>query len=101
MFAGDIPQCNVDGADGAHDGGAAKVAGAVHVLPVVLDAEWVLTNQVASELTDNALGALQIAPRTCLTQARDAFIGVDLDKQVVVYRQRVNSGYLNGLPPWE
>ena len=63
MFAGDIPQRNVDGADGAHDGGAAKVAGAVHILPVVLDTKRVLTNQVAGELVDDALGAFPGSPR--------------------------------------
>ena len=49
MLAGDVPEGDVDGAERAHYGGAAKVAPAVEVLPVVFDAKGVLADQIAFE----------------------------------------------------
>ena len=62
MFAGDVPEGDVDRAERAHDGGAAEVAPAVEVLPVVLDAERVLADQVAFEGVDRGRGGLQKSP---------------------------------------
>ena len=49
MLAGDIPEGDVDRAQRAHDGRAAEVGPAVEVLPVVLDPQRVLADQVALE----------------------------------------------------
>ena len=38
VFAHDVPECDIDCAESTHDGGAAEVGEAVHVLPVVFDA---------------------------------------------------------------
>ena len=54
VLAGDIPEGDVDGAERAHDGGAAEVAPAVEVLPVVLDAQGILADQIALEGFDGA-----------------------------------------------
>ena len=54
VLAGDVPEGDIDGAERAHDGGAAEVAPTVEVLPVVLDAQGILTDQVALEGLDGA-----------------------------------------------
>ena len=70
VLAGDVPQGDVDGAQRAHDGRATKVRRAVQVLPVVLDAQWVLADQVVRPLGDDLLGGLEVAPGAGLAQAR-------------------------------
>src|SRR5579859_3712424 len=87
MLAGDVPQRNVDGAERAHDRRAPKMSGAVHVLPVVLDAQRVLAHQVMSEFGDDLLGGLQKTPCACLSEPNDASVSVHLDKQISIDRQ--------------
>ena len=97
VLSGDVPEGDVEGADRAHDGGAAKVAEPVHVLPVVLDAQRVLADQVASELVDGRLRRLEEAPRARLADARQPCVGVDLREQVPVDRYRLDGGDLHGV----
>src|SRR5918912_58473 len=68
VLAGDVPEGDVDGAEGAHDGGAAEVGGAVEVLPVVLDAERVLADQVAAEFAHDGCGRLEEPPGAGLAE---------------------------------
>ena len=95
MLAGDVPQGDVDGAEGAHDRRAAEVAGPVHVLPVVLDQQGVLADEVPAELVDGGGGGLEEAPGTRLAVADDAGVGVDLREQVSVDRQGFDGGYFH------
>ena len=95
MLAGDVPEGDVDGAESAHDGRAAEVAGAVHVLPVVLDEQGVLADEVAAELVDGGGGGLEEAPRAGLAVADYAGVGVDLREQVAVDREGFDGGDLH------
>ena len=52
VLAGDVPERDVDGAQRAHDRRAAKVRPAVQVVPVMLDAQRILPDQVALEGLD-------------------------------------------------
>ena len=63
VLARDVPERDVDGAERAHDRRAAEVARAVQVLPVVLDPQRVLADQVVRELVDDRFGRLQDSPR--------------------------------------
>ena len=90
VLAGDVPEGDVDGAEGAHDGRAAKVARAVEVLPVMLDPQRVLADQVGRELVDDGLARLEVAPGARFAQSHDALIGLDLDEQVTVDRNRLD-----------
>ena len=62
MLAGDIPQRDIDGAQCAHDGSAAKVAPSIQILPVVLDPQRILADEVAGELLDGLLRGFEVAP---------------------------------------
>ena len=84
MLAGDVPQGDVDGADGCHDRRAAEGAPAVEILPVMLDPQRVLAHQVAGELLDGGLRGFQKAPGAGLAQAREPGVRLDLDQQVLV-----------------
>src|SRR5216684_7399007 len=81
-----VPQGDIDGAERAHDCGAPKMGGAIHVLPVVFDSQWILSDQVVREFGDDLLGGLEKAPGASLAQPDDASIGVNLDKQVAIDR---------------
>jgi hypothetical protein len=63
---------------------AAKVRPAIEVLPVVLDAQRVLAEQVGGPLFDDGGRGLEIAPRARLAQAGEAGVGLDLDKEIAV-----------------
>ena len=85
VLACNVPQSDVDGADAAHDGRASEMAGAVHVLPVVLDEKRVLADEIGRELIlDGGGGGLEVTPGAGLADARYALVGMDLDKQVPV-----------------
>ena len=90
MLAGDVPEGDVDCADGAHDGRAAEVGGAVHVLPVVFDEKRVFTHEVAAVLFYGHRGRLQVAPRARFAEAGYAFVRLDLHQQVPVQEDRFN-----------
>src|SRR6266581_7860045 len=86
VFAGDVPQRDVDGAERAHDRRPAKVGGAIHVLPVVFDAQGILPDQVVREFGDDLLGSFEERPGTGFAQPDDAGIGVNFDKQIAIDR---------------
>ena len=84
VLAHDIPHGDIECADRAYDRRAAEMAEAVHVLPVVLDSQWVLPNEVAAELLDGCFGGLQISPRPRFANPDDTFVGVDLGEQIAI-----------------
>jgi hypothetical protein len=86
VFAGDVPERNVDRAEGAHDGRPTEMRRAIQVLPVVLDTQWILTDQIHGEFGDDLLGSFEKAPGAGLSKADNAGVGVNLDKQVPIYR---------------
>src|SRR5438105_4235522 len=53
VLASDVPERNIDGAEGAHDRRAAEMHRAIEVLPVVLDPQRILTDEVQRELLDH------------------------------------------------
>jgi hypothetical protein len=78
----DVPQCLVDARDRAHvDGAAAIEAAAIHDVPVVLDQERVLADQVVLELVDSRLDGQGPALDDGLAPADDALVGLDLQEQ--------------------
>lgn len=81
VLSSDVPESNIDGAYGAHDGRATKVAPPVHILPMMLDAEGVLAHEVLLVLFHRLCRRLKIAPRPRLTQPRNTRVGVDADKE--------------------
>ena len=52
-FARDVPQRNVDGAQRPHHSGSPEMEAAVHILPVVLDAQRVLADHILPEGVDH------------------------------------------------
>ena len=96
MLPCNVPEGDVDGADRAHDGGAPKVREAVHVLPVMLDAQWVFPYQVAAELLNRGLGCFEEAPRAGLADACYSGVGMDLDEEKTIYGQGFDSRDLHG-----
>ena len=78
MLAHDVPQRNVDRAQSAHYSRAAEVRKAVHVLPVMLDTERILTDEISSVLLDRGLRSFEVSPSSRFAETRDAGIGVDL-----------------------
>ena len=82
----DIPEGDVDGGQSAHEDGAAKVHAAVEIIPVVLNAEGILADEIALHLFQHAHAAVQIAPGADFAGAVDAGIGVDLDKEILAGR---------------
>ena len=95
VLAGNVPEGDVDGAERAHDRGAAEMAPAVHVLPVVLDPHRVLAHQVAAHFFDGGGGGFQEAPGAGLAQAHQAVVGMHLHQQVLVQEQRFDFGDLH------
>ena len=81
----------------AHDGRAAEVGRAIHVLPVVLDPQRVLADEIQAELLDHLLGRLQKTPGARLAEADDPGIGVDLHEQVAIDRQRLDASDLHSI----
>src|ERR1051326_2761372 len=84
VLASDVPQGDVDRAQRTHDGCAAEVGGSVQVLPVVLDAQRILTDEVVGELVDDLFGGLEVGPGADLAETDDAVVGVDLDEEVAI-----------------
>ena len=82
MLALDVPERDIDGADGARDDVAAEGAEAVEALGAMLDRERVLADEVRSELLDDLGDRVRLAPRARLADAGDAAIGRDADRMV-------------------
>src|SRR5204863_3369607 len=77
VLAGDVPERDVDRPERAADRRAHEMAVAVEVLPVVLDPERVLADQVAGPDVDDPLGGLRVAPDAGLPHADDPAVGRD------------------------
>ena len=77
VLAGDVPERDVDRAERAADGRAHEMGVPVEVLPVVLDPEGVLADQVAGPDVDDPLGRLRVAPDARLADADDPAVGRD------------------------
>ena len=52
-FARNVPQRDVDGAQRPHHSGSPEMEAAVHILPVMLDAQRVLADQILPEGIDH------------------------------------------------
>lgn len=73
----DVPESDVDGRDGGVDGLALEVAEPVHHVPVVLDVEGPLADQILGEAFDGSAGGGDVAPVACLAITDDALVGLD------------------------
>ncbi len=82
LLAQNVPERDVDGADGPGQHAAALVVvAAIALLPDVLDAHGVHADQEAAEMLDR-LGLGQLARRAAaFAQAVDALVGLDLDHE--------------------
>ncbi len=58
----------------------------------MLDAQRVLADQVVGELADDLLGGLEEAPGADLAKADDAVVGMDLDEEVAIDGDGLNTG---------
>ncbi len=96
MFARNVPQGDVYCAQRAHDRGTAEMAPAIQVLPVVLDAQRILTDQVALECLDGRRRGFEEGPCAGLTHPRDAGVGRHLDEEVAVDKTITDGGDLHG-----
>jgi hypothetical protein len=70
----------------------------VKVLPVVLDAQWILADKVAFEGFHRPGRCLQVAPGPGFTQARDAFVSMNLHEQIAVDEEGFNFRDLHKVP---
>lgn len=73
----DVPEGDVDGGDGGVDGLALEVAEPVHHVPVVLDIEGPLADQILGEALDGSAGGGDVSPVASLAVADDALVGLD------------------------
>ena len=78
MLPGDVPQGDVDRTEGTADRRPPEVSVPVQVLPVVLDLERVLPEQVRRPGVDDALGGGLVAPAAPFPEPGDPVVGVDL-----------------------
>ena len=101
----DVPERDVDGADGAGEDAAAERAHPVEDLADVLDPERVLAQEILTELGDDGDRRVGEPPRPRLTEADDAGIGRDADDQIgadlpAADQQRLDLSDAHGsLPP--
>src|SRR5262245_27769141 len=84
MLAGNVPERNVDGADRGHDGRAAEMRPAIHILPVVLDAQRVAPKEIVLETGYRARGRFMKSPGTALPQPDEPVIRTDFDEEILV-----------------
>ena len=98
VLARDVPERLVDARERRHQHvAAAEKGGAVDVLPVVLDAQRVLADQVLGELLHGSPGALGLALQRGLAPADDAVVGGDLDQAHAKAREELlDSRYFHG-----
>ncbi len=95
VLPGDVPERDVDRAKRAHDRRAPEVGPAVHVVPVVLDPQRILPDQVALEGLDRRSGRLQEAPGPRLAQPDDPRVGVDLHEEIPIHVDVLDLGDLH------
>ena len=95
MLARDVPHCDVQRAQRSHDRRAPEVGVAVHILPVVFDAQRVLAHQVSREQLDSRLRRLQVTPRSRLADARDSLVRMNLREQVAAHADSFHFRYLH------
>src|SRR5204862_7871787 len=96
----EVPERDVDRADGARDDVPPEGRQAVEVLPVVLDPHGVLADQVWREGLDDLVDGLRVAPGRALADAAQAVVGRDADVVAAAERQGLDAldpGH--GLPP--
>ena len=78
----DVPQCYVDGADGAGvDALGGEEVATEHVLPQALRAEWVLADDKIGQVLDGLADGLSRSRHTRLAETVDARVGVDSDEE--------------------
>jgi hypothetical protein len=81
VLAGDVPQRLVHAGERGHEDRAAPEEGrAVDVLPVVLDAERVLADQVVADLGDRGHPRAGLALERGLAPPHQPVVGRDLDE---------------------
>ena len=96
VLALDVPEGDVDRADRARERGAPERRGAVVGLPVVLDAERVLPDQVGLEPLYDALHRFRVAPARRLAQPRQPGVGADAHQVLGAYANRLDLFDLHG-----
>ena len=79
VLALDVPQGDVDGADGPGQGASPEGRHAVEILPVMLDAERVLPDQVVFEPLHDLVHGFGITPAGRLSHPGKAAVGPDAD----------------------
>ena len=80
-LAGDVPQGDIDGADGNVEDRAASPA--VHRLPVLLDLYWVLADDMTFVFLDGRDHRGGAAANSAFAHPGDSGVGVELDEDVV------------------
>ena len=76
-LAGDVPQSDVDSAEGGAERGAHKVGIAADGLVMMFDAGGVLANVVFAQVEDSAVDHAVMCPEAGLAVADEALVGVD------------------------
>ena len=92
----DVPEGDLDGANGAGQHRAAPPArAAIHRLPQAFDAGGVLADQVARQRLDGAGDGRLLAGHMALTESGDPGVSVDFDEHPVAGNRVVGAGDAN------
>ena len=82
IFAFDVPKGLVHTSHGAHHDGTTPIeARPVHHLPVVLNPQWVLSDEIRGELLHGGLYSVCVALYHGLTPAGNALVRIDFQEQ--------------------
>ena len=84
VLTGDVVQGHINSGNCPHNCCSSEVTAAVHDLPMMLDVQRILANQVLSVHFDLLTGCIQCTPRTAFADACDAFICVNLGEYTTV-----------------
>ena len=86
----DVPQRDVDGGNRRVDRQPLKVAEAVHDVPVMLDLERALADEILGEPPDRGTRRLDVTPRARFPVAGDALVGIDAHEHELADVQRLD-----------
>ena len=90
MFAFDVPQRDVHCTDGTAQRSPTKRTHAVEVLPVMLNPQGILPDEVFLKRVDDAINGFWIAPASGLSHTTDTGIRMNSDHIAVPNKKRLN-----------
>ena len=76
ILSGNVIQRDIDGTQRTHDSRSAEMEAAVHILPVMLNPQRILTDQILAEGFDHLSGGFQKAPVAGFADTGDSLIGI-------------------------